>query len=292
MTIELRVTNPLDHSPRELTLAADFLNRLAAEATLQAELQQEARLPYKNSAVGFTVAEHPTVTVTPTTVAPAGGDHAPEAPRAPQPDAFSADRDAELDPAQVFTQAPPAPSATPTESSAPPAPSAPAAPAAPGVSVAVDKAGLPWDPRIHSESKAINKGDGLWRAKRGRDETIVPGIEAELRALMAVQAPAPNVAPAAPTTPVAPAAAPAAPESPAAPTAPPAPPAPAPASNGVPTNLGELMIKAQQAVNAGRMQMVDLTLAAQELGVAALPLLGTRPDLIPAVYEKLKDKLQ
>lgn len=289
MTIELRVTNPLDHSPRELTLAADFLNRLAAEATLCGDTRTvgapaELAAPYGQAAVTAT----PIITEL---TAPAGGDHAPEAPRAPQPDAFSADRDAELDPAQVFTQAPPAPSATPMESSAPPAPSAPAAPAAP---VAVDKAGLPWDPRIHSESKAINKGDGLWRAKRGRDETIVPGIEAELRALMALPAgaTAPNVAPVAPTTPVAPAAAPAAPESPAAPTAPPAPPAPAPASNGVPTNLGELMIKAQQAVNAGRMQMVDLTLAAQELGIAALPLLGTRPDLIPAVYEKLKDKLQ
>lgn len=33
-----------------------------------------------------------------------------------------------------------------------------------------DADGAPWDERWHSPSKALNAGDGLWRAKRNRDE--------------------------------------------------------------------------------------------------------------------------
>lgn len=85
-----------------------------------------------------------------------------------------------------------------------------------------DKWGLRHDPRIHTDSKSLNKGDGLWRQKKKLDEAFVDGIKRELIA-EAVEAgrytgpaelapgyvapvdPAPAV-PAAPVAPVVPAA--------------------------------------------------------------------------------------
>ncbi|AGF89283.1 hypothetical protein SP069_00335 [Salmonella phage SP069] len=95
-----------------------------------------------------------------------------------------------------------------------------------------DKWGLRHDPRIHTDSKSLNKGDGLWRQKKKLDEAFVDGVKRELIA-EAVEAgrytgpaelapgyvapvdPAPAV-PAAPVAPVVPAA-PTAPVAPAAP---------------------------------------------------------------------------
>lgn len=95
-----------------------------------------------------------------------------------------------------------------------------------------DKWGLRHDPRIHTDSKSLNKGDGLWRQKKKLDEAFVDGVKRELIA-EAVEAgrytgpaelapgyvapvdPAPAV-PAAPVAPVVPAA----PAAPAAPVAP------------------------------------------------------------------------
>lgn len=92
-----------------------------------------------------------------------------------------------------------------------------------------DKWGLRHDSRIHTDSKSLNKGDGLWRQKKKLDEAFVDGVKRELIA-EAVEAgrytgpaelapgyvapvdPAPAV-PAAPVAPVVPAA-------PAAPVAP------------------------------------------------------------------------
>src|SRR5699024_8571748 len=93
----------------------------------------------------------------------------------------------------------------------------------------LDTWGLRHDPRIHTDSKSLNKGDGLWRQKKKLDEAFVDGVKRELIA-EAVEAgrytgpaelapgyvapvdPAPAV-PAAPVAPVVPAA-------PAAPVAP------------------------------------------------------------------------
>lgn len=87
-----------------------------------------------------------------------------------------------------------------------------------------DKWGLRHDSRIHTDSKSLNKGDGLWRLKKKLDEAFVDGVKRELIA-EAVNAgrytgpaelapgyvapvdpvPAVPVAPAAPVVPVAPA---------------------------------------------------------------------------------------
>lgn len=43
-----------------------------------------------------------------------------------------------------------------------------------------DKWGLRHDPRIHTDSKSLNKGDGLWRQKKKLDESFVDGVKREL----------------------------------------------------------------------------------------------------------------
>jgi len=174
---------------------------------------------------------------------------------------------------------------------APVAPTAPASttPAAPNPSsgIVTDKAGLPHDKRIHSTPPSINKGDGLWRAKRGRDEIEAKRIEAELLAAMQIPAPAAPVTDAPKPDPTPSVTADPAPVAPQAPTAPAAPTASAPAST-TPKNLGELMIWAQAQIAAGKIASLDaVRAAAVEAGLAALPLLGARPDLVPVVYAKL-----
>jgi hypothetical protein len=68
--------------------------------------------------------------------------------------------------------------ATPAEVPAPPTIVTPAQ------MPAKDAAGLPWDVRIHSSSKALN-ADGTWRIKRGLNPVIKNQVEAELRAPVA-----------------------------------------------------------------------------------------------------------
>lgn len=43
-----------------------------------------------------------------------------------------------------------------------------------------DRAGMPWDKRIHSESRSQN-ADGTWRKRRGVDAAVIQHVEAELR---------------------------------------------------------------------------------------------------------------
>lgn len=43
-----------------------------------------------------------------------------------------------------------------------------------------DKDGYPWDARIHSESRALNK-DNTWRIKRGVDKALLESVRNELR---------------------------------------------------------------------------------------------------------------
>lgn len=305
MSIELKITDPQLHGVLELRAIADFFMKLAAEQdggtvaaskpTAAGKSETARNLEGDMSKVvtlnNVGIVDKP---IDPDTrvvetdaerikrlhgnVASAGGDT--DGPLtaakvfggdAPKPDA-------------VAPVAPQAPSPTAPVAPTAPAPTAPAAPN-PSSGVVTDKAGIPWDKRIHSSPASINKGDGLWRAKRGRDEIEAKRIETELLALMQVPAPVVADAPKPDLDPSATAAP--APVAPQAPTAPVAPTVSAPASTG-PKNLGELMIWAQAEVAAGRIASLDaVRAAAVEVGVAALPLLGTRPDLVPVVYATL-----
>lgn len=172
-----------------------------------------------------------------------------------------------------------------------PVPPAPPAPPAPGTapsesdssassstgSVELDKAGLPWDERIHSSSRNL-VADGTWRRKRGVDESLVQTVEAELRSI-------PKAAgagvPTAPSAPIAPVSAP----------VPPAATAPAP---GLPSTFPELTAWLVAATRAGKISPTDVQLAIMGCGVEGinmLPHLSARPDLIPEVVGRLAPKV-
>ena len=157
----------------------------------------------------------------------------------------------------------------------------------PAGGVELDKAGLPWDGRIHASTKTKTK-PGLWTAKRGVDPALVVTVEAELRQVMgaapAVAPAAPPAPPAAPVAPVAP------PQAPAAPVAPPAPPA-APVAPVAPVAGGAdprqmfvgLVGRTSAAIGAGKVTQDEVTAICAKHGAAALPLLANRLDLVAQV---------
>lgn len=150
--------------------------------------------------------------------------------------------------------------------------------------VELDKAGLPWDGRIHASTKTKTK-PGLWTAKRGVDPALVVTVEAELRQIMAA---APAVAPAAPVAPPAPPAAPvapvASPQAPAAPVAPPAPPAAPVAGGADPRQMFVGLVgRTSAAIGAGKVTQDEVTAICAKHGAAALPLLANRLDLVAQV---------
>jgi len=136
---------------------------------------------------------------------------------------------------------------------------APTPPAAPDdTPPEVDASGLPWDERIHAGSKARNK-DGTWRLKPGVDrETLVPSVEAELRA----------VTPAGVFS-----------------AAPPPPPAGAPA---VPTTYADFIASIAYLRTTHGMEVQDLLAACKQHGGAdSLTVLADHPECIPAVWAEL-----
>ncbi len=178
--------------------------------------------------------------------------------------------------------------------------------------VDLDKTGLPWDARIHAESKA-KIADGTWRKKRGGDPALVTQVEAELRQVM-------GAAPAVPLAPVAPIPAPlaqvapipapqaatvtmptagvassavAVPAPPTAPVAPVAPPPPAPLVQAAPpvgsvpqdarAQFVGLVGRASAAIQAGKVTQAEITQCCAAAGVPALPLLANRLDLVAQV---------
>lgn len=127
----------------------------------------------------------------------------------------------------------------------------------------LDKAGLPWDERIHSSSKALT-ADGLWRKKRGVDDALVAQVESQLKQLMAVPTPE-----ASSTAPVA--------------VVPPPPPTPiAEVTDGRQAFIN-LVSRVSAAIPAKKITMDEVLKACNDAGVPTLPLLANRADLIPQV---------
>ena len=172
----------------------------------------------------------------------------------------------------------------------------------PANGVELDKDGLPWDSRIHVESKNKN-ADGRWRKKRNLDAAVAAQVEAELRQVMGA-APAPLAQGVAPvTTPVSVAASTTVPPAPTGavpqPVAPP--PAPAPVAGAAPSMPaapsaapGEVPADARQqfvglvgrasaAIQAGKVSQAEVTQICAAAGVPALPLLANRLDLVAHV---------
>lgn len=64
-----------------------------------------------------------------------------------------------------------------------------------------DRAGIPWDARIHASTRGVNQ-DGTWKRRRNTDDVYYASIMAELAQRVAGQQPsAPPAAPAAPASP-------------------------------------------------------------------------------------------
>ena len=138
-------------------------------------------------------------------------------------------------------------------------------PEPPAAPPSVDASGLPWDARIHSESKAT-VSDGTWRKRRNVDAALVKQVEAELRGEAPTTAdipapPAPAVVPP-PPAPI--------PEAVAVPLAP----APAPARS-----LTDL----SAAVAQGKLKMTDLIEQARLQGCADVVALTNNPLALAAV---------
>ncbi len=159
--------------------------------------------------------------------------------------------------------------------------------------VDLDAKGMPWDNRIHAESKG-KIADGTWRKKRNLDPTVLATVEAELRQLMGAPAAplAPTTAPIAPTPPLAPA----------APVTANLPPAPAPVAGAAPTmpaapNVAPagdvpqdarqqfvgLVGRASAAIQAGKVSQAEVNQCCADSGIPALPLLANRLDLVASV---------
>jgi len=187
-------------------------------------------------------------------------------------------------------QVPPAPLAPP----APPAVAAvPTIPQASATTQELDATGLPWDARIHAETKSKNK-DGTWRSKRNMDKAFMATIELQLRQAMgAPAAPAVATAASSPAVTAAPAAAPTVPPAPPAvpqPSTPPAMPGPsaAPAAATQGETFAEFMARLAPNFAADPVGMgAKMGTALQQLGLSAIGQLSARPDLIPAVSAAL-----
>jgi hypothetical protein len=167
-----------------------------------------------------------------------------------------------------------------TEPPAPPAPPAPlVATVAPEVTLDAKK--RPWDNRIHGGGKTFLKTGpraGEWKYARNTDEALIAQVEAELDAAMAA-APPVSTEPAILS-----------PEDPGLTTNPPAPPAPPAPGATEALDFPGLVQKVTGLINAERLTAEQLNAILAPLGLASLPLVASRPDLIPQIDQEI-DKL-
>lgn len=136
-----------------------------------------------------------------------------------------------------------------------------------------DKSGLPWDERIHSGSKALT-ADGLWRKKRGVDDSLIAQVEGQLKQLMALPAPGfastvtEIIAPA--PTPIALVA------------AVPAPPIALEVVDGRQAFIN-FIGTVSKAIQDQKLTQVEILAVLAKYGIPTLPLLANRFDLVPQV---------
>lgn len=147
----------------------------------------------------------------------------------------------------------------------------------------LDKAGLPWDERIHASSKALT-ADGLWRKKRGVEDATVAQVEGQLKQLMSL--PTPTVVPEPVPVPAQMATVTEIP-------VPPPPPAPVTpvVENGRDAFIN-LATRVSTTINEKKITSEEVKQICNDMGVAAFPLLMSRQDLIPAVAMNVEALIQ
>jgi hypothetical protein len=132
-------------------------------------------------------------------------------------------------------------------------------------SVSVDSSGLPWDARIHSASRSLN-ADGTWRAKRGLNTDAKVQVEKELHQVMSIPSP----------------------PQPQQTQVPPPPPASIVEQTVDPEiaqrqAFMDLIGRTSAALAARKISEDQVTKICTSVGIANLPLLGLRLDLVPQV---------
>lgn len=168
-------------------------------------------------------------------------------------------------PASSFPQV--NPFAKPVEQSVPNVSHAP--PRAIDPSVELDKRGLPWDGRIHSRTKS-KTADGLWKVMRGLNPETAKSVEAELFQAMSLP-PIVSEAPVAKSVPLPPVAV-----------------TPIADPIALPQNdFPALMTKITNAVHTGKTTSAAILKIVQEMGLPSLPVVASRPDLIPALMGRI-----
>jgi hypothetical protein len=158
---------------------------------------------------------------------------------------------------------------------------------APGIDV--DKAGLPWDGRIHASTRAKN-ADGTWRMRRGIEEALVAAVTGELRQTMAPVIPQPpaQAVPAIPKPPFVPSVVPPVPQASITPetalvgavlTA---------SHSDVPAlTFPKLMQLITTAFTSKALSQEQIKAAIEAAGLPSLPMLASRPDLVQGVADSL-----
>lgn len=181
-----------------------------------------------------------------------------------------------------------------------------------------DKVGIPWDGRVHSETRKTN-ADGTWRFRRNLDEAVKAAVMAELKGAVKVppvQLPAVGgstgpdaVAGQLPLSPEAPPVPglhvpgntlPAAPDAPNAPVSLPAVSLPTPANVGLPnapnppvvpaapvTGFRDLMSKINIARSQGRLTQEHVDAACKAANVGSITELAAQPALVPSVNAQI-----
>lgn len=158
---------------------------------------------------------------------------------------------------------------------------------------AVDKDGVPWDARIHSDNKQLT-GKGIWRKRKNLDGGYYNAITAELKARGATSVPAPPAYTPPPGVPMLPAGAIAQPVFTAAPSTPAPPPPSLPPQPQAPVqsvgmSFGELMSRVSPAIAAGKITQQTLDTIFNWQQITGLEQLATDPAKTLAVFNWLND---
>lgn len=266
--LEIKITDPLSMDKKTLKHLATFLLVLSGEDVLVTPMPKSTVQPFQQAAK-----MEPIATVTPPLEIPA-------APPLPSSNPFIKPAINEA-PEQKFVPTPPRTSLKLD-------------------GVELDTRGLPWDARIHSRTKT-KLANGQWKIMRGIDDAKVTLIENELR--QAMQAPLIEETIEAPVAPV----------YKAVPVPPPVPQTVehivspgfpvAPAPVATPPNVGDptapqqqdymtFMAKATAVISSGQMTPGKLNEIIQGFGLPSVSVVGTRPDLIPAIMDKIDEVLK
>lgn len=129
----------------------------------------------------------------------------------------------------------------------------------PRATVELDSAGLPWDARIHSRAKT-KIANGTWKFARGIATGLIDSVTAELKSVMAI--PAPSVPMPPKNVPVPPELDPMIPPS---------------------ETFQTLIGKITAGMAAKKITQVQVLAVLNAVGIPTMPLIPTRPDLIPSI---------